>query len=352
MVFIITFAMIRKSQNMPKTYESYIISRQEAIEKVNTWARKKKPFLWISSFDQKEHLVLDKQQAEKAQVFFKIGRHRNYSSPKKKTLAPYSFQKRPINQEEYARSYQIVKDNLDYGNTYLVNLTKATKVETDLSLEQIFMHANAPYKLWIKDKLVVFSPEIFVKTQKGKISSFPMKGTIDAGIPHAEEIILNDKKEIAEHNTIVDLIRNDLSMISKNVKVKRFRYIDEVKTNQKTLLQVSSEIEGEISGDFFHHLGHHLSKLLPAGSISGAPKKRTLEIIQEAEQYERGFYTGTMAYFDGEELDSAVMIRYIEKVKNQLWFKSGGGITTFSQCEKEYKELIDKVYLPFGWKDG
>ena len=135
-------------------------------------------------------------------------------------------------------------------------------------------------------------------------------------------------------------------MLARNVRVERFRYIDRIKTNQKDLLQVSSEIVGDLESDFFDELGTHFFKLLPAGSISGAPKKKTLEIIQEVEQYDRGFYTGVFGYFDGEKLDSGVMIRYIEEQNESLIFKSGGGITTFSEAEKEYNEMIDKVYVP------
>ena len=86
--------------------------------------------------------------------------------------------------------------------------------------------------------------------------------------------------------------------------------------------------------------------MLPAGSISGAPKKKTLEIIEEAEGYDRGFFTGVFGYFDGRNLDSAVMIRFIERQGDQLVFKSGGGVTSFSECKQEYVELIDKVYVP------
>ncbi len=348
MLHFFTFAMIRNIELMiPQSYKSYIINRQEAQEKMNTWARKKKAFLLISSFDQQQNLILDKTEAENLDILFSINGQGNIQTKKTSLPKDISFEETAISAEEYEIAFQQVKKHLDYGNTYLVNLTKPSLVKTNLSFEQIFYHSNAPYKLWIKDKLVVFSPEIFVKIKDGIISSYPMKGTIDAGIPNAKEIILNDAKEIAEHNTIVDLIRNDLSMVSKNVKVKRFRYIDEVKTHYKTLLQVSSEIKGEITSTFFQNLGDHFFKLLPAGSISGAPKQKTVEIIKEAEQYERGFYTGIMAYFDGESLDSAVMIRYMEQINGKILFKSGGGITTFSQCDKEYQEMKDKVYLPF-----
>ena len=93
-------------------------------------------------------------------------------------------------------------------------------------------------------------------------------------------------------------------------------------------------------------VGLGLFKLLPAGSISGAPKPRTLDIIQEAEEYVRGYYTGVTGIFDGENLDSGVLIRFIEKKDNQLIFKSGGGITARSEVHSEYQEIIDKVYLP------
>jgi para-aminobenzoate synthetase component 1 len=330
-------------------YKQYIINKTQAIERMNKWGKEKKPFLFIISFDQKQNLVLDEAMTEDARIHYQIGaRHKSSKAENGSVILPSSivFEKQTISQTEFSVAFDLVKKHLDFGNTYLINLTKPSKIKTNLSFKQIFNHSKAPYKLWIEDKLLVFSPEIFVRIKDGIISSYPMKGTIDAALPHAKKQILEDPKETAEHHTIVDLIRNDLSMVSKNVRVKRFRYIDEVKTHQKTLLQVSSEIEGEITKDFFQSLGDHLYKLLPAGSISGAPKTKTIEIIEEAEQYDRGFYTGIFGYFDGENLDSAVMIRYMEQEAGQVIFKSGGGITTFSSCEKEYEELKDKVYVP------
>ena len=149
-----------------------------------------------------------------------------------------------------------------------------------------------------------------------------MKGTIDASIKNAEQIIMSDPKESAEHNTIVDLIRNDLSMISKNVRVEKFRYIEKITTTDKTLLQVSSKITDGLEDDFNSRLGELIFDLLPAGSISGAPKKKTVEIINEHEIYSRGFYTGVFGYFDGSSLDSGVMIRFIEKTKDGLIYKA------------------------------
>lgn len=313
---------------------------------MNEYGNQRKPFFFMISFDMNQSLILEETELSKSEVFFQFSEYFKIPPTSEDLPEQIIFKKNCISYQEFEKAYRIAKKNLDFGNTYLINLTKPSEIETNLNLHQIFEHSKAKYKLWIKDQLVVFSPETFVKIKEGKIASFPMKGTIDAAVPNAEETILNDAKETAEHHTIVDLIRNDLSMVSKNVRVEKFRYIDQIKTAGKTLLQVSSEIVGDIDDDFFDYLGDRFFTLLPAGSISGAPKAKTVEIIEEAEQYERGFYTGVFGYFDGSNLDSTVMIRYMEQQGNQMVFKSGGGITTFSNCKKEFEELKDKVYLP------
>ena len=173
-----------------------------------------------------------------------------------------------------------------------------------------------------------------------------MKGTIDASLPDACRLLMDDRKEAAEHATIVDLIRNDLSMVSEQVTVTRYRYCDCLETNKGPILQTSSEICGVLPEDYLSHIGDILFRLLPAGSITGAPKPKTMEIIAEAENYERGFYTGVMGYFDGRNLDSAVMIRFIEQENGHLYFKAGGGITGKSDLESEYNEMKQKIYVP------
>ena len=176
-----------------------------------------------------------------------------------------------------------------------------------------------------------------------------MKGTIDADIDNAVQIILADEKEKAEHNTIVDLIRNDMSRYAKNVHVHRFRYIDKIETPEKNLLQVSSEVRGDLPENYHDILGDIIFSQLPAGSISGAPKHKTLDIIKEVEEGERSYYTGVAGFYDGKSLDSCVLIRYIEYDNGQLYYRSGGGITFMSKAEEEYKELLQKIYVPTSW---
>jgi para-aminobenzoate synthetase component 1 len=174
-----------------------------------------------------------------------------------------------------------------------------------------------------------------------------MKGTIDASVNNAQKKILEDEKELAEHTMIVDLMRNDLGIIANDIRVKRFRYIDTITAGEKKLLQISSHIEGKLEKSWQNSIGDILDKLTPAGSISGTPKRSTLEIIKKVEDYKRGFYTGVFGIFEGNALYSGVMIRFIENVGNKLIYKSGGGITIDSNLKSEYKELNQKIYLPF-----
>lgn len=254
----------------------------------------------------------------------------------------------PVSYEKFMKAFNIVQDNIRQGNSYLLNLTFPTRIETDLTLEDIFYSSRAKYRLLVKNKFVVFSPEIFVRIKGTTISSYPMKGTIDADIPGAERIIMEDVKEEAEHNTIVDLIRNDLSISSSNVKVTRYRYLDTIVTTGRSLLQVSSEISGTLDNNWASNLGDLIVPMLPAGSVSGAPKKETLRIIRDSESGPRGYYTGVFGVFDGSTFDSAVMIRFIEQNSGDYVYRSGGGITGLSDPEKEYNELIAKVYVPTG----
>ncbi len=311
---------------------------------MNDYGSKRKAFLFVIDYEMNKPLIIPLEETFNQDVLYSINGTVNYRQPEIYN-EDYIFEKKPLDYSLYKTSFNKVINHIRYGNSFLTNLTFPTQIKTNLSLEQIFYLSKAPFRLLVKNKFVVFSPEIFIRIRGRKIASFPMKGTIDASIPQAEKILLNDPKEIAEHNTIVDLIRNDLSIVADKVTVEKFRYVDEIITRDKKLLQVSSEISGLLSENYHENIGNILFDLLPAGSICGAPKKKTLEIIREAETGPRGFYTGIFGVFDGYNLDSAVMIRFIENVNGSMVYRSGGGITVYSDPHKEYQELIDKVYL-------
>ena len=271
----------------------------------------------------------------------------SFSDVHVKVNPDFHFGKYPISAESYGEKFRAVQQALQRGDSFLVNLTQPTQLNCSLTLKQIFESAQAKYKLLVPGQFVVFSPETFIKINKTTISSYPMKGTLSVQHHPNPSLLQTNAKEQAEHATIVDLIRNDVSQVSFPIHVEKYKYIDQIKSHEGNLWQMSSQITGELMPEFQGKLGSILQKILPAGSISGAPKESTLRIIEEIEGYERGFYTGIMGQFDGKELDSGVMIRFIEQQADKLIFKSGGGITVFSEEEKEYQELIQKVYLPF-----
>lgn len=318
---------------------------QDYIKIMNQWGSGRKPFIFILDYELKNTFVLPLDEAAENGIYFTFDNQNNIDI-QDISKREFTFRKSPVSYTVFKKSFDQVLSEIKLGNSFLTNLTFPTLIETDLTLQEIFQRSDAPYKLLFKDSFVVFSPELFIKISKGTIASYPMKGTIDASIQDAETKILNDPKETAEHHTIVDLIRNDLSQVATNVKVEEFRFLNTIKTQDKTLLQVSSKITGHLPENYYMHLGDILSKLLPAGSICGAPKKKTLEIISESEIYDRGYYSGVFGIFDGTDLQSAVMIRFVEKSDGKFIFKSGGGITFLSDPEDEYQELIDKVYVP------
>ncbi len=314
-------------------------------EQMNRWAANGIPFLFIIDFELRKPLIFNVNMIDSEILLYDINGYTNIKE-RQRINGELRFIKSPESYNNYLDKFNKVKREIEFGNTYLVNLTCTTPLTINQSLLELFHLSKSKYRIWYKDEFVCFSPEIFITIHNGVIRSFPMKGTIDADIPDAERIIKDSRKETAEHSTIVDLIRNDLSKVSGNVRVERFRYTDIIRTNEKSLLQVSSEICGDLEIDYITRIGDILFELLPAGSVSGAPKKKTAEIIAEAEGDKRGYYTGVFGIFDGHNLDSAVMIRYIEKRDGKYFYRSGGGITSFSDPVAEYNEMIDKIYVP------
>jgi para-aminobenzoate synthetase component 1 len=305
------------------------------------------PFLFAIDFEMAEGLFLEDPFSQ-SEVLFRVNGRGN--SPQKRLngqRARCGISSTPGSFKEYLEKFQVVRRGLLRGDSFLVNLTVRTPVTASLSLEEIFSLSDSPYSLCVPGRFTCFSPETFVKIQGTVISTYPMKGTIDASYPNAKEAILNDFKESAEHATIVDLLRNDLSILADGVEVSRYRYIDHLKTSEREILQVSSEIRGNLKEGWQGGVGDIIFSMLPAGSCSGAPKASTLRIIQEAEREARGFYTGVFGLFDGKGLDSGVLIRFIEERDGGLYFRSGGGITAYSKAEDEYDEVLEKIYLPF-----
>ncbi|MBK6546678.1 MAG: aminodeoxychorismate synthase component I [Saprospiraceae bacterium] len=309
---------------------------------MNAYHLSNQAFVFAINFSKTTGFCLKPYEIPKDYIRFSM----NFSEPGLALSKPLQFKIEPIQFIEYQAKFDRIQHQISDGNTYLCNLTQATKINTNLNLEEIYIYSKARHKLFLKDHIVVFSPETFITLNNDIIKTFPIKGTSTLEADPDGSILLNSSKENAEHNTIVDLMRNDLSIVSNHVTVDKLKTLDKIDTHQGAIWQMSSEISGILKPDYSRKAGDLFDKILPAGSISGAPKAKTLDIIHSTEAYDRGFYTGVFGYFDGINLTSSVMIRYIEKTTEGLVYKSGGGITSHSIAEQEYNELIKKVYVP------
>ena len=334
------------------------------VEQLNQWGHEKKPFVFLIDFEQKKPLAWPVDECpdwfqfkftkasslkeavpnctKTGQIFSEID-DLSFRNSKLNLKSEDLLTKHPIDLADYQIKFNQVMDALHKGDSFLMNLTIPTPVQNKLDFQTFFDHAKSKYVVWLKEQFIAFSPETFIQIENGKIATFPMKGTIDASLPNAKELLLNDPKEYAEHATIVDLLRNDISRVASKVRVTNFRYYEEIPTQNGVIGQVSSAIEGALPADYASRIGSILYDLLPAGSVSGAPKKKTAELIASIEGADRGYYTGIAGYFDGVNLDSCVLIRYLGA---DNIYHSGGGITFQSDMASEYQEMINKVYVP------
>lgn len=308
---------------------------------INQWYSKGVPFLFVVDYRGERASAWRLSEVPRERVLYQIG---GYTNREKK---PFSFSwrvKRPVSWERYQKAFQRVQDYQRAGENYLLNLTFPTEIELSCDLWTVACVVEAPYVFALRDECVVFSPETFVIIEGETISTFPMKGTKRAEGEENLHLLYQDPKEQAEHVAVVDLLRNDLGQVCSSVEVKRYRYWERVNRGQGELFQTSSHIEGKLEKGI--GIAEVFEALLPAGSVTGVPKPRALAIIEEVEGYERGWYTGVFGLFDGKRLTSAVMIRYIEKTSQGVFYKSGGGIMIYSDPYQEYQELLEKVYVP------
>lgn len=311
-------------------------------EKINALGAAKTPFIFCINYDKTDGFVYEK---EKIPPNIKIGiDKKRVAKPKNK---PTITNCTPIAFTQYLDKIDAIKEHIKNGDIYLANLTCESKIEFSGSLSDIFDASLAQFKLLVDGSFVVNSPEEFVKIENGVISTYPMKGTADFKDENSIKMLIDDKKELAEHTMAVDLLRNDLSMVSSLVRVDNFRYPVIIEADGKKLIQTVSKISGKLANGYEQGFGDILFSLLPAGSITGTPKRKCVEILEKTENYKRGFYCGIFGEYDGVTLRSAVAIRYIEKTSNGYIYKSGGGITADSNPKAEYEEMIKKVYLAF-----
>lgn len=314
-----------------------------AFETINKLAKERTPFLFLINFN-KDDIRVFPLPVDTNQVFFDFPNMSN--SHKNADNSVINLTVEENNFETYLSQFQMIQNEIKKGNITQINLTQATSIIPNQPLQEIYKASSAKYKLYLPNHFVVFSPETFIQIQNNVLISKPMKGTIDASIKNAQSLLLNSKKEQDEHHKVIEMVKEELGTVSADVWVERYRYISEIRSNNRELFQVSSDVHATLDENWHEHLGEILDKLLPASSICGIPKAQAIDVIHKTENYNRGFYTGVMGVFDGHSVDSAVMIRFIEKIENQYFYKSGGGITALSSAKDEYQELLNKIYVP------
>lgn len=254
--------------------------------------------------------------------------------------------------EQYSKKVEKIKEYIHEGHIFQTVLSQRWTVETGqngFALYKQLRELNpSPYLYYFnygEFEVIGSSPEMVVKQRGNQVFTCPIAGTRRRGVDAEEDALLKDEllrdeKERAEHVMLVDLARNDMGRISEfgTVKVTQFMEVQ----NYSHVMHIVSMVEGRKKGEF--HPLDLVASFLPAGTLSGAPKIRAMEIIDELESVRRGLYGGATGYVDfSGDMDFCITIRTMIKKGNQVYLQAGAGIVADSVPENEYKECCNKV---------
>lgn len=255
-------------------------------------------------------------------------------------------------ESEYCSMVEKAKSYIREGDIFQVVLSNRFEAEYEGSLldtYRVLRTTNpSPYMFYFSSddiEIAGASPETLVKVENGIAHTFPLAGTRPRGATQTEDEalekeLLSDEKELAEHNMLVDLGRNDIGKISRfgSVEVEKYMSIERF----SHVMHIGSTVKGELRKDF--DAIHAIDSILPAGTLSGAPKIRACEIINELENNKRGIYGGAIGYIDFTgNLDTCIAIRIAYKKNGKVFIRSGAGIVADSVPKKEYQECINKA---------
>ena len=256
------------------------------------------------------------------------------------------------NLEQYSAKVEKIKEYIREGHIFQTVLSQRWTVQTKQSGFELYKELRelnpSPYLYYFNYgdfEVIGSSPEMIVKQQGNRVYTCPIAGTRPRGADAQEDALLKDEllqdeKERAEHVMLVDLARNDMGRISEfgTVKVTQFMEVQ----NYSHVMHIVSMVEGRKKGEF--HPLDLVSSFLPAGTLSGAPKIRAMEIIDELESVRRGLYGGATGYIDfSGDMDFCITIRTMIKKGDKVYLQAGAGIVADSVPENEYKECCNKV---------
>jgi len=292
------------------------------------------------------------RELEKLDTLIRNGEAAKNIPPRLKTPLKPLF-----NKKQFCAMVQKAKNYIREGDIFQVVLSNRLEAEIEGSLFDVYRVLRttnpSPYMFYFGSddiEIAGASPETLVRLENGRLTTFPLAGTRPRGKTAKEDQsleaeLLSDDKELAEHNMLVDLGRNDIGRIAeigsvrveKYLSVERFSYV----------MHIGSTVSGQIRKD--KDAVDTIGAILPAGTLSGAPKIRACEIINELENNKRGLYGGAIGYLDFTgNLDTCIAIRIAFKKNGKVFIRSGAGIVADSQAEKEYEECINKAKAVVG----
>ncbi|MDO4283970.1 MAG: anthranilate synthase component I family protein [Eubacteriales bacterium] len=257
-----------------------------------------------------------------------------------------------VSEQEYRDMVERTKRYIYDGDIFQAVISRqfsAPFTESLIDSYRVLRTTNpSPYMVYLKideTELMCSSPETLVRLQDGRLTTFPVAGSRPRGATEEEdealrEDLLADEKELAEHNMLVDLGRNDLGKISRyhSVEVSKYQMIH----RYSRIMHLCSQVEGDILPE--RDALDAIAAVLPAGTLSGAPKIRASEIIEEIENVPRGIYGGALGYIDFTgNMDTCIAIRMAEKKNGRVYVQAGGGIVADSVPEREYEESANKA---------
>lgn len=305
----------------------------------------------IEDCEDKEKLELSYKKAfeklEKMTELIKRGEKKEFPPIQLKSEIQPQFPK-----EKYCSMVEKAKHYIHEGDIFQVVLSNPMRAKAEGSLFDTYRVLRAtnpsPYMFYFSSddiEIAGASPETLVKLEHGKLSTFPLAGTRPRGKTPEEDKaleadLLQDEKELAEHNMLVDLGRNDIGKISElgSVKVEKYLTVE----RYSCVMHLGSTVTGTIKKG--KDAIDAVDAILPAGTLSGAPKFRACQIIQELEKSKRGIYGGAIGYVDFTgNLDVCIAIRLVYKKKDEICIRSGAGIVADSVPEKEFEECQNKA---------
>lgn len=257
-----------------------------------------------------------------------------------------------FDKEKYCAMVEKAKRHIFEGDIFQIVLSNRFSADFEGSLLNTYRVLRtinpSPYMFYFSGtdvEIAGASPETLVKLENGVLHTFPLAGTRPRGKTEQEDKeieagLLADEKELSEHNMLVDLGRNDLGKISKfgSVAVEKLHSIE----RYSHVMHIGSTVRGEIREEF--DALDAVSAVLPAGTLSGAPKIRACQLIAALENNKRGIYGGAIGYIDFTgNLDTCIAIRIAYKKNGKVFVRSGAGIVADSVPEKEYQECINKA---------